>query len=158
MDLASHFVVYGRGDHVLDKSALYGGRPGSGSGRPGSLPFPNLLQHPQHQQRILAIYTLDQRVPIPLTCPDTPRGIGDVPAFCLKLQQGCFNRFSRLHIAFNSSGNGGNELPMLAVNVVAIALKSCKRLALAAAVISCIFGSILQVGDTSKYLEVFPDF
>src|SRR6266581_9367729 len=116
------------------------------------------LQHPQHQQCLFSIQIFNQRVPIPFTCPDAPCRRGDLPTSFLKPRQPCLNLRTCLCIALRSSRNSSDELPMLEVDVVAVALESSKGLALTVAVISRLLCPTFQVSDYGEEAKVLPDF
>src|SRR5437016_845562 len=97
-------------------------------------------------------------MPIPLTCPNTLDGSRNAPATFFKPWQNFFDSSPRLHVAFCSFSNSGDKLPMLAINVVAVACKGRKGFALTAAIASYVLRSPLQVSNASENAQGRPDF
>src|SRR5260221_4221063 len=97
-------------------------------------------------------------MPFPLACPNALDGIGNEPPLCLDTWQDCLNGCSYLDIASGCSRNCGDQLPVLAIDIIAVPFNGRKGLAHAATVIMSRLLLPLPFGNFGKDIQGSPDF
>src|SRR5205823_3765956 len=81
------------------------------------------FEHPPHQQRVLPIQTIGERMPVALAGPDPPRRGRDPPTVRFKRRQARLGRRLCLRVAPRRGSDGGNEAAELLIDAVAMAGK-----------------------------------